>query len=136
MELVEDVLVGWEDMAGKTTVHKQINALLTAIHIGRKNMPADECEDEAGVVLGMQGLVEAGEWDLRVLWFLKERFATAREAGGGKKTTLPEREPACEVSMPLIEYVIEHYGPVPEHTLIDLVEAAMRRIAREVRGPT
>lgn len=132
-EMVGDVLLEWEKMTGKTTVHKQINALLTAIHIGRHNYPADECEHEAGVILGLQGLVEAGEWDLRVLWFLKERFATARGADG-KRVTHPEEEPACEVSAKIIEYVIEHYGAVPEHTLVDLVEGAIRRIGRVRQG--
>jgi hypothetical protein len=132
-KMVEDVLLGWEKMEGKTAVHKQINAVLTAIHIGRNSMPADECEDEAGVLLGLQGIVEAGEWDLRVLWFLKERFATCRKEEGGVKTLLPDREPACEVSAKIIGYLIEHYGPVPEHTLVDLVEGAMRRIGRVVR---
>lgn len=111
MKMVEDVLLQWEEMEGATWRHRQVNAVLTALFIDFHNVPADECHSEAVVVLGLQGIVAAGEWERRVLWFLKERFAAGRD-DKGKPVTFPEMEPACEAAARMVDALCESLGPV------------------------
>ena len=111
--MVDDVLVNWEAMEGPTWLHKQVNALLTAMFIVRHDVPADECLSEATVALGLQGMVEAGEWELRVLWFLKERFATFSRADDREdKKVFPHFEALCDRVAPLVFLLCEQIEPV------------------------
>ena len=110
--MVDDVLVNWEEMEGKDWLHKQVNALLTAMFTLRHDVPADECLSEATVALGLQGMVEAGEWELRVLWFLKERFAHVSKADGTERKIVPSFEAMCDRVAPLIFALCESLTPV------------------------
>ena len=115
--MVDDVLVNWDEMKGDDPLIKQINAVLTWAFILRHDVPADECYSEAVVIPGLQGIVEAGEWELRVVWFLKERFASGVQVakdGTRTKVTIPERERHCERIAPLIFMLIEEYLPGSE----------------------
>jgi len=117
-KMVDDVLVHWDQMTGKTDLHKQVNALLTAMMILRHDVPADECESEAAVVLGFQGMVAAGEWEMRVLWFLKERFAVFKSADGGKEHKSERFARLCDTAAPLIFRLCEHIGPMDLEKLL------------------
>jgi len=110
--MVEDVLVEWEKMKGPTFTHQQLNAALTAHFIFRTHAPNDECLSEASVILGMAGIVEAGEWDRRVLWFLKQRFARGKAASTGERVDFPEMEPACEAALKFVKVIVEADDPV------------------------
>ena len=109
--MVDDVLVHWDQMKGDDPLIQQINALLTWAFILRRDVPADECHSEAVVIPGMQGLVEAGEWELRVLWFLKERFATVSNLKTGEKKVVPSFEKQCDRIAPLVLLLVESYLP-------------------------
>lgn len=111
MPMVEDVLVKWDEMEGENPLVKQLNALLTWAFILRYDVPSNECLSESIVILGLQGIVEAGEWELRVLWFLKERFATASKFDGSDKRTIPHIEKQCERIAPLVFLLVEEYLP-------------------------
>ncbi len=56
MKFVKDASV-WQEMDGDTELEKRLNSYLTTLFIYKKDMPADECLDEARKIIGM---VKAG----------------------------------------------------------------------------
>lgn len=51
MNIVADCILDWQDMEGTTDLIKKINSLLTSSFIGRHDVPSDECESDAEILV-------------------------------------------------------------------------------------
>tara|TARA_Y100000310_G_scaffold279517_1_gene298679 strand:- start:11743 stop:12093 length:351 start_codon:yes stop_codon:yes gene_type:complete len=93
MSMVKNVLLDWEEMEGESVEVKLLNALLTSVFIGVRDIPADECVTHARAVLAMYHAEE--EWKPKVVAYLKSMFATGTNLKTGERVKLSEYDNAC-----------------------------------------
>ncbi len=93
MKMVANVLVNWRDMAGESVEVQLLNALITSVFIGARDMPSDECLTAALEVLALYHAED--EWKPKVVTYLKSQFATGTNLKTGEVVDLPSYDASC-----------------------------------------
>lgn len=91
-KMIPDAKV-WEDMDGETKTIKRLNSFLTVRFIERREIPSDECLEEARHLVRMWEEKREG-FEPRAADYLVEQFATVHRYDQEKEEfdPIPERE--------------------------------------------
>lgn len=109
--LIENVVLGWEDMEGESSDLKKLNSLLTSALISQRNMPSDECLGHAKVVQGFF-LSGGDDWYSQSQEYLTGMFVEATD-GQGVRRHLPKARASCAAAMMRVEKLLLG-GPWPD----------------------
>lgn len=91
-ELAADA-TDWTKMEGETPAIQKLNSLFTSRFVLSRNVPADECVDEARLVASLWGLGPPGNsWDSDVREYLINRFAKGWPWHGQGPATINHRQ--------------------------------------------
>lgn len=121
--MIDDVLLQWQKMSGLTDKHKQVNALLTAVFISRRDMPRDECLVETVDLLELQRVSPA--WPDSGQFYLKRRFASAVNPETQERTAIPSLFKFCDALPEKVDSIMASEESLPTEELVELVKTCL-----------